>query len=82
MRNLKSSDSIKYGDMRAWLVCLEPEQDPKYKLSLERKMEQLWLRSEKSGWAYGNFVTHLIEVLIVLRHRSRAEETRDAAIRE
>jgi hypothetical protein len=82
MRNLKSSESIKYGDTPASLVCQEPEQDPKYKLSLERKIEQLWLRSEKSGWDYGKFVTHLIELLIVLRHRSRAEVTRDAAMRE
>jgi hypothetical protein len=73
MRNLKSSDSIKYGDTRAWLVGQEPAQDHKQKLFLERRLEQLFLRSRRLGWNYSEFAARVTEVLIVLYHRNKAK---------
>jgi len=82
VRNLESSNSVKYDNTPASLSFGESERNSRFNLVLERRLEQLLLRSEKIGWDYGNFVTHLTEVLIVLRYRDRAEETRDAAARD
>jgi len=76
MRNLNSSDSIKYGDAPASLFCQEPEQDSKYKLLLERRLERLFLSSERLGWNYTEFAARLTEVLIVLHHRNKAKLAR------
>jgi hypothetical protein len=78
MRNLKSSDSIKYGDMPASLFRQEPEQDPKYKLLLERSVERLFLRSERLGWNYFEFAARLTEVLIVLHHRNKSKLAKES----
>jgi hypothetical protein len=72
VRELKSNDSVKYDNTPTSLVFGEPEESSKFNWVLERRLEQLWLRSEKIGWDYGEFVTRLIEVLIVLRQRNRA----------
>jgi hypothetical protein len=77
MCNLKSSDSIKYGDTPGSLVCQGNEQDPRHKLLLERKFERLLLGSEKYGWNYSEFMARLTEVLIVLHHRSKARLTKE-----
>jgi hypothetical protein len=73
MCNQKSSGSIKYGDTPAWLVGQEPAQDHKKKLLLERRVEQLFLGSERLGWNYSEFAARLAEVLIVLHHRNKAK---------
>ncbi len=42
----------------------------KLKMSIERKIENIWLEAEQLGWSYTDFVAHLLEVLIVLNHRT------------
>jgi len=42
---------------------------PKYNASFERKLERLWFQSKTLGWNYNDFVAHLLEVLVILRHR-------------
>ena len=42
----------------------------KLKISIEKKIENIWLESEDLGWSYNDFVSHLLEVLVVLNHRS------------
>lgn len=42
----------------------------KLKMSIERKIENIWLEAEQLGWSYTDFVSYLLEVLIVLNHRS------------
>jgi hypothetical protein len=41
----------------------------KFNASFERKIERLWFQSSDFGWDYNDFVAHLLEVLIILRHR-------------
>jgi hypothetical protein len=41
----------------------------KLKTSIEKKIENIWLESEQLGWTYSDFVSHLIEILIVLNYR-------------
>ncbi len=42
----------------------------KLKMSIERKIENVWLEAEQLGWSYTDFVSYLLEVLIVLNHRT------------
>jgi hypothetical protein len=42
----------------------------KLKISIEKKIENIWLESKELGWSYNDFVSHLLEVLVVLNHRS------------
>ncbi len=42
----------------------------KLKMSIEKKIENIWLESEQLGWSYNDFVSHLIEVLIILNYRT------------
>jgi len=44
-------------------------QGSKLRTSIEKKIENIWLESEELGWSYNDFVSHLIEVLIVLNYR-------------
>jgi hypothetical protein len=37
--------------------------------SLERNIERLWFQSRTLGWSYNDFVAHLLEILLILRHR-------------
>jgi hypothetical protein len=78
MRNLKSSESIKYGETPASLVRQEPEQDLKYKLLLERRVGQLLFRAEKLGWDYSEFAARVTEVLVVLHHRNKAKLAKES----
>ncbi len=45
-------------------------QGSKLKMSIEKKIENIWLESQQLGWDYNDFVSHLIEVVIVLNYRS------------
>ena len=47
----------------------------KLKMSIERKIENIWLDAEQLGWSYTDFVAHLLEVLIVLNHRTTPKLT-------
>ena len=42
----------------------------KIKMSIEKKIEHIWLESKEQGWSYNEFVAYLLEVLVVLNHRS------------
>ena len=42
----------------------------KLKTSIEKKIENIWLESKERGWSYNDFVSHLLEVLVVLNHRT------------
>jgi len=44
----------------------------KYNTSFEKKIERLWFQSKTLGWSYKDFVAHLLEVLVVVRLRERA----------
>jgi hypothetical protein len=57
---------------------------PKFNASFEKKIEQLWFESDRLGWSYNEFITHVLEVLVILRHRrsvkrAAAPERRAAA---
>ena len=41
----------------------------KLKMSIEKKIENIWLEFEQLGWTYSDFVSYLIEILIVLNYR-------------
>jgi hypothetical protein len=71
VRNLKSGGAVKYDHTLAPRFLEETGPSPKYNSRLERKVERLWKQSRSLGWSYPDFVTHLTEVLIVLRHRSK-----------
>ena len=47
-----------------------PAPGSKLKMSIEKKIENIWLESEQLGWSYNGFVSHLLEVLVVLNHRA------------
>ena len=42
----------------------------KLKMSIEKKIENIWLESKELGWSYNDFISHLLEVLVVLNHRA------------
>jgi hypothetical protein len=44
-------------------------QGSKLRMSIEKQIENIWLESEELGWDFNDFVTHLMEVLIVLNYR-------------
>jgi len=44
-------------------------QGSKLRMSIEKQIENIWLESERLGWDFNDFVTHLMEVLIVLNYR-------------
>jgi hypothetical protein len=38
---------------------------------MEKKIEKLWLDSDRQGWSYSRFVSTVMEVLTVLHHRNK-----------
>jgi hypothetical protein len=54
----------------AELVTQGAPRGSKLKISIEKKIENIWLESQELGWSYNDFVSHLLEVLVVLNHRS------------
>ena len=57
-------------------------QSPKFRISIEKKIESIWLESEQLGWSYGDFVFHLMEILIVLNYRSLMPKLNQANLKE
>jgi hypothetical protein len=47
-----------------------PVQGSKLRMSIEKKIENIWLDSQELGWSYNDFVTHLLEILIILNYRT------------
>jgi hypothetical protein len=60
--------TIAGGDMPAETIDL-PAQGSKLRISIEKKIEHIWLESEELGWSFNDFVSHLLEILIVLNYR-------------
>ena len=61
------------GNIPAELVELATRGAPrgsKLKMSIEKKIENIWLESKDLGWSYNDFISHLLEVLVVLNHRT------------
>jgi len=54
----------------AELVARGAPRGSKLKLSIEKKIENIWLESKDLGWSYNDFIAHLLEVLVVLNHRA------------
>ncbi len=44
---------------------------PKFAISMEKKIEHLWLESEARGWRFSEFATAVMEALTVLHHRNK-----------
>jgi hypothetical protein len=44
---------------------------PKFPISMEKKIEHLWLESESRGWRFSEFAVVVMEVLTVLHHRNK-----------
>lgn len=44
---------------------------PKFPISMEKKIEHLWLESETRGWRFSEFAVVVMEVLTVLHHRNK-----------
>ena len=43
---------------------------PKFTISMEKKIEHLWLESKERGWDFKDFIVVVMEVLTVLHHRN------------
>ena len=55
------------------LLSAEIQSITKFNQRIERQMEQLLGQSGALGWSHPDFVTYLMEVLVVIRHRSSAK---------
>jgi len=51
----------------------KPQIRTKFNISMEKKIERLWLESIQQGWDYCNFVAVVMEVLTVLHHRKKLQ---------
>ncbi len=59
-------------------ICVgQPRPRPKFAISVEKKIEHLWLESEARGWNFNDFVVVLMEVLTVLHHRNKLRNGAD-----
>jgi len=68
-----AKSAIPVGNIPAELAELATRGAPrgsKLKMSIEKKVENIWLESKELGWSYNDFVSHLLEVLVVLNHRT------------
>jgi len=43
----------------------------KTRMSIEKNIENMWLKSQELGWNYQEFVTQVLEIMVVINHRSR-----------
>ncbi|MBT3071208.1 hypothetical protein KKP04_10025 [Rhodomicrobium sp. Az07] len=43
----------------------------KTRISIEKNLENMWLKSEEIGWNYQDFVSQVLEIMVVLKHRDR-----------
>ena len=53
------------------IICEKHAIKPKFAITAEKKIERLWLNSKRLGWSYSDFVTHMLEVLIVVKQRDK-----------
>jgi hypothetical protein len=51
-------------------MAQNPPRDSKLRLSIEKKIENIWLESQELGSSYNDFVGHMLEVLVVLNCRA------------
>jgi hypothetical protein len=59
------------GSFEENIICEEHAIKPKFSITAEKKIERLWLDSKRLGWNYNDFVTHMLEVLIVVKQRDK-----------
>ena len=52
---------------------------PKFAISVEKKIEHLWLESEARGLSFSDLVVVVMEVLAVLHHRNKLRSVKDNA---
>src|SRR5712671_6909526 len=62
------------------IICEEHAIKPKFAITAEKKIERLWLDSKRLGWNYNDFVTHMLEVLIIVGQRSKVNVS-DASVK-
>jgi hypothetical protein len=55
------------------LAPQKTEGHPKLKASMEKKIERILLNSKKLGWSHDDFVSYLLEVMIVLQKRNNLD---------
>jgi len=53
------------------IVAEPPLVRTKFNISMGKKIEKLWLDSDRQGWSYSRFVSTVMEVLTVLHHRNK-----------
>ncbi len=53
------------------IICEKHAIKPKFAITAEKKIERLWRNSKQLGWSYSDFVTHMLEVLIVVKQRDK-----------
>ena len=53
------------------IICEKHALKPKFAITAEKKIERLWLDSNRLGWTYNDFVTHMLEVLIIVGQRDK-----------
>ena len=77
MRNEESGSDRKSGLVVTYIPRYKKNKllMAKYNTSVEKRLEGFWFRSKTLGWNYSDFVAHLLEVLVVLRHRESANHT-------
>jgi hypothetical protein len=82
VRKEEPSNDNELHSLTTYRLVHEETKSPKskYNVSFERKIERLWFQSNPLGWGYSDFVVHLLEVLVVLRHRDGVK--RAAALEE
>jgi hypothetical protein len=73
VRNIEQENNREttFNAVRSYLSAGKTGKGAKFNSSMERRIEALWLRSEKLGWNYRDFVIHLLEVLLILNHRDK-----------
>jgi hypothetical protein len=62
------------------IVCENHALKPKFAITAEKKIERLWLDSNRLGWTYNDFVTHMLEVLIIVGQRGKVNVS-DASVK-
>ncbi|MBJ7534389.1 hypothetical protein JDN40_09770 [Rhodomicrobium vannielii ATCC 17100] len=43
----------------------------KTRTSIEKNLENMWIKSQELGWNYQDFVSQVLEIMVVLNHRDR-----------
>ena len=69
--NCGNVSEINLANAQLSLIQEKTASRPVFKASFEKKIERLWFQSKRLGWSYNDFVTHLLEILVVLQRRDK-----------